>query len=274
MICSRSTLIGVLLIAAACAAAARVQVSIDREIRPYQQAPEMLWIPSGDVLKKLSLGHDGLLANIYWTRVVQYYGGRIRDHKTETEHRSFPLILLTCAIKSSDELRKLVTKLKSAKGVEEDCVVRLPGFLDELPPVADVGAHALILAETEEFLCHVHDLRIDVHRVDRGVRIVPAQEHRQRAAAESDDEEAARFFAQCQPGKHGLRIGQPQILRVARFYDALARPVLLKTQNAQAVFVLRHDDRAEERRLVVQHGLVRARRHGQRNKHEKRSSQQ
>ncbi|HLA39545.1 MAG TPA: hypothetical protein VJ417_06095 [Candidatus Glassbacteria bacterium] len=83
MICSRSTLIGVLLIAAACAAAARVQVSIDREIRPYQQAPEMLWIPSGDVLKKLSLGHDGLLANIYWTRVVQYYGGRIRDHKTD-----------------------------------------------------------------------------------------------------------------------------------------------------------------------------------------------
>ena len=83
MICSRSTLIGLLLIAGACAAAARVQIAIDREIAPYREAPEMLWIPSGDVLKKLSLGHDGLLADIYWTRVVQYYGGRLRDRKTD-----------------------------------------------------------------------------------------------------------------------------------------------------------------------------------------------
>ena len=43
----------------------------------------MLWVPSGEVLKKLSLGHDGLLADIYWTRVVQYFGGRLRDRKYE-----------------------------------------------------------------------------------------------------------------------------------------------------------------------------------------------
>src|SRR5512146_554046 len=37
---------------------------------------EVLWVPSAKVLKRLSLGYDGLLADIYWTRVVQYFGGK------------------------------------------------------------------------------------------------------------------------------------------------------------------------------------------------------
>jgi len=37
---------------------------------------EILYLPSGKVLKRLSLGYSGLLANIYWTRAVQYFGGR------------------------------------------------------------------------------------------------------------------------------------------------------------------------------------------------------
>ena len=35
---------------------------------------EVLYIPSSRVLKRLSLGYSGLLADIYWTRAVQYYG--------------------------------------------------------------------------------------------------------------------------------------------------------------------------------------------------------
>lgn len=35
---------------------------------------EVLYIPSAKVLKRLSLGYSGLLADIYWTRAVQYYG--------------------------------------------------------------------------------------------------------------------------------------------------------------------------------------------------------
>jgi tetratricopeptide (TPR) repeat protein len=35
---------------------------------------EVLYIPSPKVLKRLSLGHDGLLADVYWTRAVQYFG--------------------------------------------------------------------------------------------------------------------------------------------------------------------------------------------------------
>lgn len=35
---------------------------------------EVLYIPSAKTLKALSLGYTGLLADIYWTRAVQYFG--------------------------------------------------------------------------------------------------------------------------------------------------------------------------------------------------------
>jgi len=36
----------------------------------------VLFLSSPKVLKRASLGYDGLLADIYWTRAVQYFGGR------------------------------------------------------------------------------------------------------------------------------------------------------------------------------------------------------
>ena len=50
------------------------QMAIDRRMVAYRQTPEILWMPSGEILRTLSLGHNGLLADIYWTRVVQYFG--------------------------------------------------------------------------------------------------------------------------------------------------------------------------------------------------------
>ena len=35
---------------------------------------EVLYLPSGKTVKRLSLGYSSLLANIYWTRAVQYFG--------------------------------------------------------------------------------------------------------------------------------------------------------------------------------------------------------
>ena len=72
-----------LLLIAAWVASAGVQVAIDRELASYRDTPETLWIPSGKALRALSLGHNGLMADIYWTRSVQYYGSRLRDHKTD-----------------------------------------------------------------------------------------------------------------------------------------------------------------------------------------------
>ena len=44
---------------------------------------------TGPMLKKLSLGYDSLLADIYWTRVVQYYGRRL-GHGRRGDDRPVP----------------------------------------------------------------------------------------------------------------------------------------------------------------------------------------
>jgi hypothetical protein len=48
---------------------------LDR-IRTGATLEEVLYISSPKALKKMSLGYDGLLADIYWTRAVQYFGGK------------------------------------------------------------------------------------------------------------------------------------------------------------------------------------------------------
>jgi tetratricopeptide (TPR) repeat protein len=54
--------------------AALLTRAVDR-LRPTAPLQEMLYISSPKLLKRLCLGYDGLLADIYWTRTVQYFGG-------------------------------------------------------------------------------------------------------------------------------------------------------------------------------------------------------
>ena len=49
---------------------------LDR-LRSHATLEEVLYIPSPKVMKRLSLGYDGLLADIYWTRAVQYFGNKL-----------------------------------------------------------------------------------------------------------------------------------------------------------------------------------------------------
>lgn len=41
---------------------------------------EVLYVPSPKILNRMSLGYSGLVADIYWTRAVQYFGARHRAH--------------------------------------------------------------------------------------------------------------------------------------------------------------------------------------------------
>src|SRR5690242_3635408 len=50
-------------------------------------AQDVLYIPSARALRAMSLGYDGLAADIYWTRAVQYFG---RRHQSEA--MSYPLL--------------------------------------------------------------------------------------------------------------------------------------------------------------------------------------
>src|SRR5579859_3900600 len=44
------------------------------KLRPAAPLEETLYISSPQALRRISLGYNGLLADIYWTRAVQYFG--------------------------------------------------------------------------------------------------------------------------------------------------------------------------------------------------------
>jgi len=54
----------------------QVQRALDRARGPAAEIADVLYLPSGKLLRQLSLGYEALLADIYWTRVVQYFGRR------------------------------------------------------------------------------------------------------------------------------------------------------------------------------------------------------
>jgi hypothetical protein len=57
---------------------------------------DTLYISSPKVLKRMSLGYDGLLADIYWTRAVQYFGGH---HASDGDYELLaPLLTITTTL--------------------------------------------------------------------------------------------------------------------------------------------------------------------------------
>ncbi len=69
----RTTTIAAATLIASLALSLVVLHSIEK-LQAYENLEQVLYIPSAKVLKRASLGYDGLLADIYWTRVVQYFG--------------------------------------------------------------------------------------------------------------------------------------------------------------------------------------------------------
>ncbi|MGH9326757.1 MAG: hypothetical protein ACRD2B_08755 [Terriglobia bacterium] len=70
-------------------AALVLQIPLRRSLDRTQQAQpaEWLYVSSGTLLRHMSFGYEGLLADVYWTRVVQYYG---REHLSK--HPRFQLL--------------------------------------------------------------------------------------------------------------------------------------------------------------------------------------
>jgi len=71
----RATWIAVVLLVASMGCAVLLLDRVD-QIRSTSNLDEVLYVSSPKLLKRLSLGYDGLLADIYWTRAVQYYGSK------------------------------------------------------------------------------------------------------------------------------------------------------------------------------------------------------
>lgn len=79
--------VGAGLLLAACLALSVALVRRTDEQRAATARDEVLYLHSPALLRRLSLGHEGLVADLYWTRAVQYFG--MRRHAREG---TFPLL--------------------------------------------------------------------------------------------------------------------------------------------------------------------------------------
>jgi len=86
---------GILLVVCLAGSAA-VLSRVDR-LRTGATLEDVLFVSSPKAVKRMSLGYDGLLADIYWTRAVQYFGGR---HVARASHYRLlaPLLAITTTL--------------------------------------------------------------------------------------------------------------------------------------------------------------------------------
>ncbi|MFY9691642.1 MAG: hypothetical protein WAJ86_17015 [Candidatus Acidiferrales bacterium] len=78
-------------------AIAILQLGIDAQTQDFASQREVLLLRSPNAIKKLSLGYDSLLADIYWTRAVQYYGSRLTVHSRDFD-LLWPLLDVTTTL--------------------------------------------------------------------------------------------------------------------------------------------------------------------------------
>ena len=94
---TRSWWITIAAIAVLFAAIAALQVRIDAQARAMGEEREELLLRSPAALKQLSLGYDALLADLYWTRAIQYYGERFAKRHSRYD-LLWPLLDITTTL--------------------------------------------------------------------------------------------------------------------------------------------------------------------------------
>lgn len=77
-----------------CATASVLTLRRVDQIRPQATLEDVLYITSPKIVKRASLGYDGLMACIYWTRAVQYFGWRFHQHSLSYNQLA-PLLEMT-----------------------------------------------------------------------------------------------------------------------------------------------------------------------------------
>ena len=91
-----TTLVAGICLVVSLAASVLLLQNIDR-IRPRDIADDALYISSPKMVQRASLGFNGLMACIYWTRTVQYFGHR-HFNRERTYNELAPLLEITAAL--------------------------------------------------------------------------------------------------------------------------------------------------------------------------------
>ena len=94
---SRKVTVIVSLLLVACLTASVFSLRQVDQVRSTATLEEVLFVSSPKMVKRMSLGYDGLLADIYWTRAVQYFGGH---HAARARHFDLlaPLLEITTSL--------------------------------------------------------------------------------------------------------------------------------------------------------------------------------
>jgi hypothetical protein len=95
----RSPIAGLLLLALSAGFVAlwQLQLRIDTRRAELHQERDELELSSGKLLKAMSLEYAPLMADIYWTRTVQYYGDK-RAHEDPNFDLLWPLLDITTTL--------------------------------------------------------------------------------------------------------------------------------------------------------------------------------
>lgn len=93
---TRTTFVAASVLVFSTAASVLLLHHIDR-IRPRATIEDVLYIESPKAVKRASLGFDGLMACIYWTRTVQYFGHR-HYNREHSYNELAPLLEITTSL--------------------------------------------------------------------------------------------------------------------------------------------------------------------------------
>ncbi|HLK04410.1 MAG TPA: hypothetical protein VKT53_08210 [Candidatus Acidoferrum sp.] len=75
----------------------RLQHGIDKQLGALNEEQDQVLLRSGKMMKLMSLEYAPLMADIYWTRVVQYYGSKGERHEQNLDSL-WPLLDLTTTL--------------------------------------------------------------------------------------------------------------------------------------------------------------------------------
>jgi tetratricopeptide (TPR) repeat protein len=85
---------------AALAAAIALQVARDRQYpRAVREERAVLYVRSGEAMRRIALAFDALAADVYWIRAIQHYGGdRLAQHRQRKYELLYPLLDITTTL--------------------------------------------------------------------------------------------------------------------------------------------------------------------------------
>ena len=90
---------GVVLLAVLLTTVVALQMDRERRFPQTEPAQQILYVSSPAVLTRLALGYDALVADLYWIRAIQYYGGmRLSSDPDKSYDLLFPLLDLTTSL--------------------------------------------------------------------------------------------------------------------------------------------------------------------------------